>query len=80
MTLAPRVSVFTQLSCARLDHSYNQTTPNTLLYYAIPEPALRFLDPRDDGIGADDQLPASRCMSDPAAVQAGAGELLRSSQ
>ncbi|KAJ7086686.1 major facilitator superfamily domain-containing protein [Mycena epipterygia] len=81
MTLAPRVSVFTQLSCSRIDHNYNQTTPSTLLYYASPEPALRFLDPivdprDDDGSGTDDprQLPSSRCMSDPA-VQAGAARI-----
>ncbi|KAJ7101611.1 major facilitator superfamily domain-containing protein [Mycena crocata] len=82
MTLAPRVEVFTQLSCSRLHHNYNHTTSTLLgapFHYGSPQPvALRFTDPIEDPWDSDGddprQVPSAQCMSDPA-VQAGAARI-----
>ncbi|KJA22926.1 hypothetical protein HYPSUDRAFT_138336 [Hypholoma sublateritium FD-334 SS-4] len=86
MTLAPRVEVFTQLSCNRLhgDHRWNhtQTTPAELhasLFASIDPlgphfvPTTLFLRDSDD---TEDprRIPSARCQADPA-VQAGAARL-----
>ncbi|KAJ7047886.1 major facilitator superfamily domain-containing protein [Mycena alexandri] len=80
-TLAPRVEIYTQLSCSRLHHSYNHTT-NTLLdapfyYDRAPSSSITFIDPSSPPTDDSDesrQLPQSRCSSDPA-VQAGAARI-----
>lgn len=90
MTLAPRVEVYTQLSCGSLRHPYNNTfsypptnVSNQLLHTtpSILRPIhFRHITipdpPSNEPDGTDDprRLPSSRCLTDPA-VQAGAARL-----
>ncbi|KAJ7158716.1 hypothetical protein C8R46DRAFT_1165058 [Mycena filopes] len=67
MTLAPRIEVFTQLSCTRLHHSYNHTT-------WIEAASSRTSLATETGDDDPRELPSARCMSDPA-VQAGAARI-----
>ncbi|KAJ7723459.1 major facilitator superfamily domain-containing protein [Mycena maculata] len=82
MTLAPRVEVFTQLSCSRLHPNHYNHTTNTLLetpfYYGSLEPGRPFTAPVEGPWNNDDddprQIPSRRCTSDPA-VTAGAARI-----
>ncbi|KAJ7477275.1 major facilitator superfamily-domain-containing protein [Mycena galericulata] len=70
MTLAPRVEVFTQLSCARLHENHNHT--NALL----ETPIYHDSGPFEFLVTVEElrQLPTPQCTSDPA-VQAGAARI-----
>ncbi|KAF8896306.1 major facilitator superfamily-domain-containing protein [Infundibulicybe gibba] len=89
MTLAPRVEVFTQLSCSRLhgDHHYNHTTidlTSSSFYYSLDPlgPHLHssnvtLVTLRQPHVEDEDdprRLPSAQCLGDPA-VQAGAARL-----
>ncbi|KAJ7711253.1 major facilitator superfamily domain-containing protein [Mycena metata] len=77
-TLAPRVEIYTQLSCSRLHHSYNHTTSTLLdapFYYdSAPSSSVTFIQPPTDNSDESPQSPRSRCSSD-LAVQAGAARI-----
>ncbi|KAJ6463249.1 major facilitator superfamily-domain-containing protein [Mycena vitilis] len=68
MTLAPRVTVYTQLSCSRLHLEYNHTTsplPADPIYYDSTQPAsIALFDPITTA-GNDESPPSSRCVTDP---------------
>ncbi|PFH53010.1 hypothetical protein AMATHDRAFT_118707, partial [Amanita thiersii Skay4041] len=87
MTLAPRVEVFTQLSCHKVfrerpTHSVYQGETTTLMSTFVPLdplspqlfPLSRFPGDEEDDTNDPMQVPSRRCISDPA-VQAGAARL-----